>query len=43
MQEVGQIILGVLTTDPTEADLERLLKRSRALTTAFPLYPSLGE
>jgi glycine hydroxymethyltransferase len=43
MREVGRIILGVLATEPTEADVGRLLKRSRALTAAFPLYPSLGE
>ncbi len=43
MREVGRIILGALTGHPTEADFDRLLQRSRTLTAAFPLYPSLGE
>jgi glycine hydroxymethyltransferase len=43
MREVGRIILQVLTTEPNDADLERLLKQSRALTAAFPLYRSLGD
>jgi glycine hydroxymethyltransferase len=43
MREIGRIILGVLTTEPTEGNLARLLQRSRALTAAFPLYPSLGD
>ena len=42
MREVGRIILEVLTTEPSDADLDRLLKRSRGLTAAFPLYCSLG-
>jgi glycine hydroxymethyltransferase len=42
MREVTQIILGTLTSDPTEANLDRFLQRSRELTAAFPLYHSLG-
>ena len=41
-REVGRIILEALAPGTTEADLARLLGRSRALTAAFPLYPSLG-
>jgi len=41
MQEVGRIIVEALATEPSDADLDRLLKRSLALTAAFPLYPSL--
>ncbi len=43
MREVGRIIVEALTTEPTDADLDGLLQRSRALTAAFPLYPSLGD
>ncbi|OFW60814.1 MAG: serine hydroxymethyltransferase [Actinobacteria bacterium RBG_16_64_13] len=43
MREVGRIIVEALTDAPTEADLDRLLTRSRALTAAFPLYPFLGD
>jgi glycine hydroxymethyltransferase len=42
MREVTQIILGTLTAEPTEANLDRFLQRSRELTAAFPLYHSLG-
>jgi glycine hydroxymethyltransferase len=42
MREVGRIILEALAAGATEADVDRLLARSRALTEAFPLYPSLG-
>jgi glycine hydroxymethyltransferase len=42
MREVGRIILEALAVGATDADLDRLLERSRALTSAFPLYPSLG-
>jgi glycine hydroxymethyltransferase len=43
MREVGRIILEVLTTEPSDADLDRLLTKSRHLTEAFPLYSSLGH
>jgi glycine hydroxymethyltransferase len=43
MREVARIILDTLTAEPTEAALDRLLQRSRALTDAFPLYHSLGH
>jgi glycine hydroxymethyltransferase len=43
MREVGRIILEVLTTEPSEADLDRLLTKSRGLTASFPLYSSLGD
>jgi glycine hydroxymethyltransferase len=43
MREVGRIIVAALTSAPTEGDLDRLLQRGRALTAAFPLYPTLGE
>jgi glycine hydroxymethyltransferase len=42
MREVAHIILEALTVEPTEANLDRLLARSRALTAAFPLYRTLG-
>jgi len=42
MREVGALIVEALTGDPGEAELDRLLKRSRELTGRFPLYPSLG-
>jgi glycine hydroxymethyltransferase len=42
MREVARIIVSTLTTEPTEANLDRLLQRSRALTDAFPLYSTLG-
>jgi glycine hydroxymethyltransferase len=42
MREVASIIVSTLTTEPTDANLDRLLQRSRALTDAFPLYPTLG-
>ncbi len=41
MREVGNIIVDALTGDQTEATLDRLLARSRALTAAFPLYRTL--
>jgi glycine hydroxymethyltransferase len=43
MREVGRIIVQALTGSQTDADLARLLQRSRELTGHFPLYPSLGE
>jgi glycine hydroxymethyltransferase len=43
MREVGRIIVETLAAAASEADLDRLLERSRALTAAFPLYPSLGD
>jgi glycine hydroxymethyltransferase len=43
MREVARIILDTLTAEPTEAFLDRLLERSRALTAIFPLYHSLGR
>jgi glycine hydroxymethyltransferase len=43
MREVGTIIVETLTADQTEAGLDRLLARSRALTAAFPLYRTLGD
>lgn len=42
MREVGALIVEALTGDPSEAELDRLLRRSRELTGRFPLYPSLG-
>lgn len=41
MREVGQIILQALVPETSTADLAKLLERSRALSAAFPLYPSL--
>jgi glycine hydroxymethyltransferase len=41
MSEVGQIILKALAPETSEADLDKLLERSRALSAAFPLYPTL--
>ena len=43
MREVGRIIVEVLTTVPTPAALDRLLRRSAALADAFPLYPTLAD
>jgi glycine hydroxymethyltransferase len=40
MREVGQIILQTLAPETSEADRARLLERSRALSAAFPLYPT---
>jgi glycine hydroxymethyltransferase len=42
MREVGSIVVEVLTTGPTAASLDRLLRRSAALLDAFPLYPGLA-
>lgn len=42
MREVGAIIVQALTGDATDTTLGRLLARSRALTEAFPLYPTLA-
>ena len=42
MREVARIIVATLASEPTEANLDRLLQRSRELTAAFPLYRSLG-
>lgn len=41
MREVGAIIADTLTVEPTEANLDALLKRSRELTAAFPLYSTV--
>jgi glycine hydroxymethyltransferase len=43
MREVGRIMLEALAPRTTEAGLDRLQERSRALAAAFPLYPSLGD
>jgi glycine hydroxymethyltransferase len=42
MREVGVIIAETLMGDQTEATLDRMLARSRALTDVFPLYRTLG-
>jgi len=42
MREVASIIVETLRTEHTEAELDRLLSRSRQLTDAFPLYRLLG-
>jgi glycine/serine hydroxymethyltransferase len=42
MREVGRIIVEILTEEPTEDRVAFLLGRSRELTAAYPLYPSLG-
>ena len=42
MRQVARIIVDTLTAEPTEANLDRLLDRSRELTAAFPLYGTLG-
>jgi hypothetical protein len=42
MREVGAIIAETLMGDQTEATLDRMLARSRALTDVFPLYRTLG-
>jgi glycine hydroxymethyltransferase len=42
MREVGRVIVETLSVEPTEAELDRLLARSRALTAAFPLYRTLS-
>ena len=41
MKEVGRVIVEALTGDPSEADLDRLRRRTQDLTDAFPLYRSL--
>jgi len=41
MREVGRIILQALDQKTSEADMAKLLERSRGLTAAFPLYPTL--
>jgi glycine hydroxymethyltransferase len=43
MREVGRIIVEALTSASSDADFDGLLRRSRDLTAAFPLYPSLDE
>jgi glycine hydroxymethyltransferase len=42
MEEVARIVIETLKVEPTEANLDRLLGRSRALTDAFPLYRTVG-
>jgi glycine hydroxymethyltransferase len=42
MREVGRIILQTLAPQTSTAELAKLLERSRALSAAFPLYPSLA-
>jgi glycine hydroxymethyltransferase len=42
MEEVGRIIVETLSVEATQANLDRLLARSRALTAAFPLYRHLN-
>jgi glycine hydroxymethyltransferase len=41
LREVGAIIAGALTPGATDADLDALRQRSRALGDRFPLYPQL--
>jgi len=41
MTEVGRVIVEVLTSEPTDADLDRLHRRTRELTAAYPLYRTL--
>ena len=41
MREVGQIILEALAAKTTDADLAKLLERSRAMSAAFPVYSTL--
>ena len=41
IQEMGRIVVEALTTEPSEADLGRLLKCSLVAGAAFSLYPSL--
>jgi glycine hydroxymethyltransferase len=43
MREVGRIIVDTLTSEASEAHLDKQLARGRALTDAFPLYPTLGR
>jgi glycine hydroxymethyltransferase len=43
MREVGRIIVDTLTSEANEAHLDEQLARGRALTDAFPLYPTLGR
>ncbi|MCL5735153.1 MAG: serine hydroxymethyltransferase [Actinobacteria bacterium] len=43
MREVGRIIVETLTVKHDEAGLNRLLRRSRELTAAFPLYCDLNS
>jgi glycine hydroxymethyltransferase len=43
MREVGRIIVETLVTEPSESDLDRLARRSRDLTGAFPLYRDLNS
>lgn len=42
MREIGRIIGGALDPAATDADLEALRQRSRAVGERFPLYPRLG-
>ena len=41
MREIGQIIVAALRPEATDADLEGLRARSRAIGERFPLYPRL--
>ena len=41
MREIGQIIVAALRPEATDADLEALRARSRAIGDRFPLYPRL--
>jgi glycine hydroxymethyltransferase len=43
MREVGAIIVAALAPDCSDADLEGLRARSRALGERFPLYPELRD
>jgi glycine/serine hydroxymethyltransferase len=41
LREVGSIIAEALTPETTDADLDALRQRSKALGDRFPLYPEL--
>jgi glycine hydroxymethyltransferase len=42
MREIGQVIAAALRPEATDADLDELRERSRALADRFPLYPRLA-
>ena len=41
MREIGQVIVAALREDVSDAELEALRARSRAVGERFPLYPGL--
>jgi glycine hydroxymethyltransferase len=43
MREVGEIIVAALAPDASDAELEALRERSKALGDRFPLYPKLRD